>query len=70
MNDNTTIRINNDKECLRKAGKGRWSEKLGTVVNEANDPIISVTFITRAQCVKWIRATKVRFQLGSVIING
>jgi len=70
MNDNITTRINNDKACLRAAGKGRWSEKLGTVVNDKNEPIISVTFATRAQCIQWIRSTKVHFVIGSIIVNG
>lgn len=70
MNDNITTRINNDKACLRAAGKGRWSEMLGTVVNENGDPIISVTFTTRAQCIKWIRSTKVHFVISSIIVNG
>lgn len=70
MNDNITTRINNDKACLRSAGKGRWSEQFKTIVNEKSDPIISLTFATRAQCIKWIRGTKIRFVLGSVILNG
>jgi hypothetical protein len=70
MNDNITIRVNNDKAILRTAGKGRWSENMGTIVNDKNEPLISVTFATRAQCIKWLRATKVRFVLGSILVNG